>query len=62
MVSWWGVVALLIAALVGVARTAGIIGVLAILPFVMTVGVGVPLYSAVRVRRRVRDRLTKAKE
>ena len=55
MISWWGILALLIGALVGAARVIGVIGVLAILPFAMTVGVGVPLYSAFRVRSRARQ-------
>ena len=61
MVSWWSIFALLIATLVWIARTTGTIGVLAILPFVMTIGIGIPVFSALRVKQRVRNRLAKAK-
>jgi hypothetical protein len=54
IVSWWSVLAALIVALMYAARAVGVVGVLGILPAVMTVGVGGPVLSGFRVRRRLR--------
>ena len=55
MVSWWTILVLLVTALVIATQEWGVVGILGILPFAMTLGVGIPVFSGFRVRQRVQS-------
>jgi hypothetical protein len=57
MIGWWAVMGVLLAVLLFMASTYGLLGILAVLPVVVSIGLGIPVFSGFCVRRWVRLRL-----